>query len=171
MAEITSVADRIKEAIKYLALSDSQFADKCEISRATLSLLLSGKNKKISDVMLSQIHKAFPEISINWILFGEGDIIEEKKTSDQPVIPSSGEYDTPLFSDEMPGTLENSNLKPLKSIEETIKKAVSEAVNQAIANFKTLDEIENSDKKAKKISHITVYYDDSTFETFTGAIK
>ena len=171
MAEITSVADRIKEAIKYLALSDSQFADKCEISRATLSLLLSGKNKKISDVMLSQIHKAFPEISINWILFGEGNIIEEKKTSDQPEIPSLGEYETPLFSDEMPGAFENSNLKPLKSIEETIKKAVSEAVNQAIENFKTLDAIENSDKNAKKISHITVYYDDSTFETFTGTIK
>ena len=36
----------------------SQFADNCQIPRPTMSQILNGRNKKISDELISKIHAA-----------------------------------------------------------------------------------------------------------------
>ena len=69
-----NIAIRLKFLIEELGISNSQFADECNISRPTLSQLVTGRNKKVSDVIISQIHKAYPDLSILWLLFGEGDV-------------------------------------------------------------------------------------------------
>ena len=67
-----NVAIRLKGFIDSEGLSHSQFADKCGIPKPSLSQLLSGRNKKVSDVIIGQIHRAFPDLSVLWLLFGEG---------------------------------------------------------------------------------------------------
>ena len=81
-----NVAIRLKGFMDEMDLTNSQFADKCGIPRPTLSQLLTGRNKKISDVLVGQIHNAFPRLSVLWLLFGEGDMFipdpaTEQKTS------------------------------------------------------------------------------------------
>ena len=61
--------------MEYSELSNSQFADRCGIPRPSLSQLLSGRNKKLSDVVVKQIHDAFPQMSVLWLMFGEGDML------------------------------------------------------------------------------------------------
>ena len=80
--EETNIANRIKLVIEALGINDSQFADNCSISRSSLSLILSGKNKKISDVVIGQIHKTYPALSILWLLFDEGSMWVNKKEED-----------------------------------------------------------------------------------------
>lgn len=53
-------------------IGSTQFADTCGIPRPTLSQILSGRNKKISDAVISKIHNAYPRLSVLWLLFGEG---------------------------------------------------------------------------------------------------
>lgn len=53
-------------------IGSTQFADSCGIPRPTLSQILSGRNKKISDAVISKIHNAYPQLSVLWLLFGEG---------------------------------------------------------------------------------------------------
>lgn len=67
-----NIAIRLKILIQKLGITSSMFADRCGISRATLSQLLTGRNKKISDVIFSQIHEAYPSLSIMWLMFNEG---------------------------------------------------------------------------------------------------
>lgn len=161
--EDASVAVRLKAIIDALDLSDSQFADACSISRPTLSLLLSGKNKKISDVMLTQIHEAFPEVSILWLIFGEGEMFSSKEkgeeiknqSNENTVFKPTGQLDD-----------EQLNLVNLKQLENIIQDVVNksfEAYRKTVEN--TLLKISEPSTE-RKVSEITIYYDDSTFETF-----
>ena len=59
-----NIAGRLKFFIENRGLTNSQFADSCEIPRPTLSQILSGRNKKISDILIGQIHRAYPELSV-----------------------------------------------------------------------------------------------------------
>lgn len=69
-----SVSTRLKHFIEAKGVSLSVFADECGIPRPTLSQFLTGRNKKISDVMISSIHAKYPELNILWLLFGEGEM-------------------------------------------------------------------------------------------------
>lgn len=157
------VAARIKAVIANLGITDSQFADRCGITRPTLSLLLAGKNKKISDVMLTQIHEAFPKISILWLLFGEGEMF---KNENSPQDFNSSVDENSIFPGNPKDDEEQLNLVNLKQLENIIQ----EIVNKSFENSK--NDLENIVLKIsqpgtlRKASKITVYYDDSTFETF-----
>lgn len=157
------VALRLKSLIEALGLSDSQFADKCAISRSTLSLILSGKNKKISDVMLSQIHEAFPEVSILWLLFGEGDKFKKDKNLDESF---KSEDENPIFPNNHTEKDEELNLVNLKQLENIIQDVVNKSFNSSFTSFENLVLKTPETSKQRKVSKITVYYGDSTFETF-----
>ncbi len=78
------ITSRIKRFMEHEQLTNSQFADKCRIPRPTLSQILNGRNKKISDELIGKLHESFPHLSILWLMFGEGDMIsaENIKTSE-----------------------------------------------------------------------------------------
>lgn len=161
----TSISSRLKELIRFLGLSDSQFADKCEISRATLSLLLSGKNKKISDVFLSQIHRSFPEVSILWILFGEGQISNPLPQSEEN--ENQKNYrDVSIFPEDDTEEETKLNLLALKRLEPVIQNIVTEAIDHYFDEKSIGLQSKTEKSKPRKVKQITVYYDDSTFETF-----
>lgn len=71
----SSAAIRLKHFLEFTGLTNSQFADQCGIPRPTLSQLLSGRNKKLSDQVLRPIHLHFPDLSLVWLMFGEGDML------------------------------------------------------------------------------------------------
>lgn len=73
--EEQNVAVRLKHFIDYLSITNSQFADACGIPRPSLSQLLSGRNKKLSDVVVKQIHDQYPRLSVLWLMFGEGEML------------------------------------------------------------------------------------------------
>ena len=54
------IASRIKIFMDYLGIPSSQFADTCGIPRPSLSQLLNGRNKKVSDEVIGKIHDAYP---------------------------------------------------------------------------------------------------------------
>ena len=56
-------------------ISSSQFADNCEIPRPTLSQLLNGRNKKVSDEVIGKIHRAYPTLNVMWLMFGDGEML------------------------------------------------------------------------------------------------
>lgn len=145
-----NVAIRLKVFIDSTDLTSSQFADQCGIPRPSLSQLLTGRNKKISDIIISQIHSAFPKLSVMWLLFGEGPMLTEEnnKISENPAVESekrqaqiANEQDKSLFI-----------------------KIREERLNDEIKKLNS--ELEKLKKSPRKVSQITVYYDDSTFETF-----
>ena len=73
--------DRIELLMKCYELSPSQFADRTGIQRASVSHILSGRNKPSLEVML-KIFDAFPDIDMKWLMTGIGE--EPLKEAVQP---------------------------------------------------------------------------------------
>lgn len=66
------LVNRLKHYMDASQVSISQFSDRCGIPRPTMSQMLNGRNKRISDEVINKIHNAFPNLSILWLMFGEG---------------------------------------------------------------------------------------------------
>lgn len=62
------IVNRLKLFMDSESIGSTQFADACKIPRPTLSQILSGRNKKISDEVISKIHEAYPRLSVLWLL-------------------------------------------------------------------------------------------------------
>ncbi len=68
------LVSRLKQYLDARQISVTQFADECSIPRPTGSQLLAGRNKKVSEERIGKIHLAYPDLSIVWLMFGEGDM-------------------------------------------------------------------------------------------------
>lgn len=77
MAEEATVIGRLKTFIDSLGYSNSQFADKAGIPRPTLSQLVHGRNKSVSDTLLRKLYESFPSLNITWLLFGQGEMLND----------------------------------------------------------------------------------------------
>ncbi len=73
----SGMIDRIKDIIKFSGLSDRAFALKCGINQPTLFNQLKGIRAISLDTVLS-IYKTFPDVSTNWLLLGEGDMLKSQ---------------------------------------------------------------------------------------------
>ena len=165
--DVDNVAIRLKGFIESRGLTHSQFADKCSIPRPTLSQLMSGRNKKVSDLVVGQIHKAFPELSVLWLLFGEGEMIDEG-TKTEPLIGERSLFDDeiPELSGVSPSNQARSNVSALNTPSQSIQNADYKRVDYELKLAELQKQIDKLRANPRKVSHITVYYDDSTFETF-----
>ena len=73
-------------------MTAAQFADKIGISPSSLSHILSGRNNPSLEVVM-KIHKACDYISLDWLLYGEGEM-ETDVDSD-----NNGSFPGPLFDE------------------------------------------------------------------------
>ena len=162
--------DRLKSYIEYRGFLASQFADAVGMPRSSFSQLMSGRNKSINDATIVKIHAAFPDLSIQWLLFGEGDMltngIELAPISSVCNEPSSQELQQPQLSifgeseifeavqvDERPYAQENAPKKPANDVPAVPKMPVE----VPMAALKQRD---------RKIVKVVVFYDDNTYEAF-----
>ena len=155
-----NIATRLKVFFESKHLSSTQFADACGIARPSLSQILTGRNKKISDIIIGQIHRAFPELSVVWLLFGEGEML----VADSKNCPENNEVE--IIPDQSAAVSENSKENgvnsPLNVSHSTLNQTVASNLRTPCSQM----QIAVKPEKQRKISHITVYYDDQTFETF-----
>lgn len=196
-----NITIRLKFLIQELGITNSVFAENCGISRATLSQLLTGRNKKISDIIIGQIHAAYPSLSILWLLFNEGEMWtgnaqgdakdsnpDKEYTSSAPNGKSGiseesdsefTEFAEPGFTNTHKNPSENTEFPtPLQSGYKNAKEngvnradkptqtSDAKGINNCLSSVDFFNEIENLRRKTRKVVQITVYYDDSTFESF-----
>lgn len=172
-----TVASRLKLFIDTSGLAVSEFADMCGIPRPTLSQILSGRNKKISDVLVGQIHRTFPDLSILWLLFGEGPVKVDVTSGGERLAKLQSSEESASDSSENTGNFvksrdadkgwnKNENVRGLNVVDN----APNSSANQIFtSDLKILDlqgQIDQMKKNPRKVLQITIYYDDSTFETF-----
>ena len=71
------LVSRLKQYLNARGISITQFADECDIPRPSASQLLAGRNKKVSDEIIGKIHYTYPELSVSWLMFGEGAMVTD----------------------------------------------------------------------------------------------
>ncbi len=147
--------DRISAIITKKGLTPTQFADQVGIQRSTLSHILNGRNK-VSTEIVTKIHHKMPEISINWLLFGEGDMYADVPSLYQPSI-----FDE-IVINRTPDNAAYEYRKETSQEKETQEE--KDAENKDIASEKRVE------IRYKKITKIMVFYSDNTFDTFSSDI-
>lgn len=81
MVNSDDFSKRLKEIFDYYELSASSFADKIDVGRASISHVLSGRNKPSLDFVMKVV-STFEEVELYWLLNGKGSFpaSSEKKT-------------------------------------------------------------------------------------------
>ena len=65
--------ERILQIMRRENMTQQEFAKAIEVSPASLSNIFNGKTNPTNN-HVSAIHRRFPDININWLMFGEGDM-------------------------------------------------------------------------------------------------
>lgn len=170
--EENNIITRLKLFMDSLGISNSQFADRAGIPRPSLSQLLTGRNKKVSDVIISQIHSSFPEVSIMWLLFGEGPMINSSAVPSvslhQSDSPSGEELD---FVTDYPQSQKNA--KEISLENNCFGGNTAENQNIGVRKEDVISHPiqQKMWKSERKVVSITVYYDDNSYETFQPSKK
>lgn len=184
------IVSRLKNFISHLNIPVTQFADTCNIPRPTLSQLLNGRNKKVSDELISKIHDAYPNLSVLWLMFGEGDMLHNKNIEiSEPQNESIFDFDNTKQPEEEPTTPGIDFRNDFTNFGSENSKVPSEASNQQTRLSFESDEpatpqttsmqfhdqnkntisFESDDKK--RIVNIIIYYSDNSFESFIPTPK
>ena len=152
------IVSRIKTFLSVNGISNSIFADKCDIPRPTLSQLLNGRNKKVSNEVLDKIHIAYPDLSMMWLMFGEGEMLSEigKNITNvqSSIFDENEEFETEKLIDS-----NDTNIDDASSVA-----MVLQSLSKSVDNNKKIKQEGLSDEK--RIVNIMVFYSDNSFESF-----
>lgn len=173
--------NRLKTFMSSESITSTQFADACKIPRPTLSQILSGRNKKISDEVIGKIHEAYPSLSVMWLLFGEGTMLVETNAAIlEPQNPGFIDFSNPQTAENVQNAIPG-----LQSDSDSIFDA-EKSESQSIFDFTEKEERKESDFTQiqsspapstprqvsiaadgnKSILNITVFYSDNSFQLF-----
>ena len=152
------IVSRIKTFLSINGIAYSIFADKCDIPRPTLSQLLNGRNKKVSNEVLDKIHVAYPELSMMWLMFGEGEMMSEigKNITNlqSSIFDENEEFNEDIESDD------------IKQNHGQDANPVVEALQSLSMNMVKTQDKSGSSENEKRIVNIMVFYSDNSFESF-----
>lgn len=160
---VTIMNSRLKQFLAAENISQSQFADAIKVVRASVSHVLSGRNKPGYD-FITAIMTAYPLLNIEWLMLGKGKMYKstpEVQEIAEPAPQYSSDEEQPLLFDynEQMQTVENvtqeQNFVPLMS------KGTSESSTNGINTFNTTPQ---SAVKQRKATKIIVFYDDDSYQ-------
>ncbi len=140
----------------------SQFADSIGMPRSSFSQLMTGRNKSINDATIAKIHVAFPQLSISWLLFGEGEMIQN--VAEMPSGIEKGEKKQLTIFDEN-GLFETQSYGTSEYAKEIGPNISNEEQLQQTATIPSVTSFNKPERRAVKI---VVFYNDNTYETFTA---
>ncbi len=69
--------ERLNEILKHFKINASQFADQIGVQRASVSHVMSGRNKPGFD-FIQKIIEAYPSVSAEWLITGKGDLLKSR---------------------------------------------------------------------------------------------
>ena len=147
---------RLKQFLAAENITQSQFADTIKVVRASVSHVLSGRNKPGYD-FITAIMSAYPHLNIEWLMMGKGKMY--KNNSPQPSL----EQDNDLFSDlqdDLFAEVRASSVDPV-SIYPTSVTPLEEIPAPSIET--TYNAVQTPVKQRKAIK-VVVFFDDGTFQ-------
>ena len=165
--------DRIRHILEWTNLSQQDFATRLGISPASLSSIFTGRTNPTNN-HVQAIHRAFPEINVSWLLFGEGTMMANEqvadnlhgendggtKISDEGSVSDSGMMAS-IFSEEDYGPSLHTESSVYNSGGNRRDNYGSRPVG-----FNYIDNAKKNDNKKRRIKEIRVFFDDGTYEAF-----
>ena len=161
--------DRIQKLMDSMGMKQTQFAQTINVSGATLSVLLNRTrpNQQPTVDIYTKIINRFPEISLDWLILGKGEMNTNLSESKQSLLHSQQRE---IFSDS-----DTYNTK--KTIEKLSEKTQNQtfAAQAEIKTVENLSEVNSQPREiikiiekeipvSKSVTKVIVYFSDNTFQ-------
>ena len=167
--------ERIELLMKSYDLSPSQFAERTGIQRASVSHILSGRNKPSLEVML-KVYDAFPGVDMKWLMTGVGEEPVRHAAANQAPIADDMLFASIDTASQRPQQLENTLFTPVVETAHEEAKPRRTPVQQPVREKAVPDARPRRTpanrlaqmaamQPEKKIKEIRIYYSDGTYET------
>ena len=174
------IVSRLKKFLEQAGISNSQFADNCDIPRPTLSQLLNGRNKKVSDEVIGKIHRAYPSLNVMWLMFGDGEML---LNGSQPQNASGELNDDTHYNNGESRMDENGQRAISFDVDEPMSYHGSSSKTQARPASPSIETLQSMMRSAagrapkrgsvgdneRRVVNIFVFYNDGRFEQFAPA--
>lgn len=166
----------------HYGLSQQNFAAQLGVAPATISSIFTGRTNP-TNKHVQAIHKAFPEVNTNWLMFGEGEMMlsldglnAENGIEGEGNASSAGvSSEVSLFGEDLSGGTfgtavsgAGQNSAAMSGNSRGLRRDGGVLSPQYGGILETANLI---DKKPRKIKEIRVFYDDGTFEVFSPSSK
>lgn len=150
-------------------MTQQDFADFIGTTPATLSGIYNDRTRPTINIVES-IKKKYPDISLEWLMFGQGEMYKEGRQpqadlfSSQPAaadggsLTSSSTFASPPSSAVGHQTTKSSHEPQLNL--DSVKTTLTNVVRE---------ELKILDKTKRHVSEIRIYYDDGSYESFLPA--
>ena len=148
--------ERISQIMQSQNMTQRDFAAALGISPSSLSSIFNGHTSP-TNYTVQAIHRRFPQINITWLMFGEGEMMTKGDETDIQN-PSQGSQDKSVGPMIQPDRLNSDNGENLQKDDDDLNKG----------NVIIRETVKYIDKPQRRITEIHVFYDDGTFETFSG---
>ena len=153
--------ERIRQIQDREGMSQKDFAAAIGISQASLSSIYNGRTLP-TNRHVEAIHKRFPEISTNWIMFGEGEMLlsDADAAFNSNLTEDSSQADESVRQEETLGSsLDKSSRKSDNRDYQGDLFSTAPVVREIVKYI---------DKPQRKITEIRVLFDDGTYAIFSG---
>lgn len=137
------MVERIAMLLRAKNLTPSQLADEIGVQRSGISHILNGRNKPSLD-FIQRVIKRYPEVSIKWIMFGEGAMMNPYPVNEDPKLNQQGSA-KPLMIELFPPEVES---EPENQIVEEDK--INESVPDKSDNVRVTKDINTIDDASQK---------------------
>lgn len=185
--------DRVRKIMEHFQLSQKDFANSIGVAEATLSSMLRGRTEPSLKIIMA-IHGSYPAVSIDWLLYGNGDMLTAldgpsagkaaNVASNGDLLTSGdgansdatigqnvgfGNADGPSLFDAPPVQLAQNGTRQRNLSNQTAPGADYNAAISGVQIAEVLSQLKKAnenDKPLRRIKEIRVFYDDGTFEAF-----
>ena len=178
-----NINDRFTKILEYSGFTASEFADEIDVQRSSISHIISGRNKPSLEFIV-KIKNRFPEISWDWIILGQGEMLQNNSalsTSESKINLEEENSSPDLF------TLIDEDYKNEIFIQENLQKETPREFNtpfptpkkekisdsQRLEVQEDISEVQNivnqsitNSPTENKIKRIVFFYENGKFEAF-----
>lgn len=142
---------RLQQFLAAENISQAQFAETIGVARASVSHILSGRNKPGFDFLESMV-RHYPSLNFEWLLTGQGKMYSPAKTASGAATDAI----SPLPSDTERDLFSEAGYRQEKSFPSHI--------SQQNTSINRLDNSNQLFINEKHITRITIFYSDGTFQ-------
>ena len=173
---IMNERERIELLMKCYELTPSQFADRTGIQRASISHIISGRNKPSLEV-LQKIYEAFPELDIKWLMTGSGEepiakikgndgLEEMNNLFSQPLKHQNQEAEAHGVHQTVGSYTGSQSVLPMQEPlpqQKTVQQ--SKPLTERVQRRQQPPKVRQQNTAERRIKEIRIFYTDGTYET------
>ncbi len=133
---------RLKQFLAAENITQAQFADNIKVVRASVSHVLSGRNKPSYEFILSIMTK-YPRLNIEWLMFGKGKMYKDIQVEEVFLPESDVLFPDPISPDPIPYT---------------------EQTEESFSPIETSDNTTETIVNQRKVVKVIVLFDDGSYQ-------